>query len=228
MILNEFKTFIFNGKKSFEDLGIIVTKMPPLPLPKRDISSIQVQGSNRVLHIDNGAYKAFDYTIDCILKDVDKLQEVKNLFKASGQIELSIQPGRIYNCCNVNQIDFENFVNAGLEFPLELEFEPVSYSKEEKQLTLSSSQTFIISGNEKVFPIIEINGLGNITINGISFQILESGITLNCEDQEVYKGAISKNDKIIIDEVPFLIPGENNVTLDSGIEIFIRYHERWL
>lgn len=227
MILNNFKTFTFNGKNSYDDLGIIVTNMPPVPLPKRDITTTQIQGSNRVLHVDNGAYEYFDYTIDCILKDLTKVDTLKTLFKSFGEIELSILPGRKYKCCNVNQIDFENFVNAGLEFPLELEMDPIAIG-ELKTQEISSSQTITVGGTENAYPIITVTGTGTITINNVAFEVLESGITLDCEDQEAYNGNISKNDKIVLDEFPTLIPGENTITLDPNVTIELQYNERWL
>lgn len=228
MILNEFKTFIFNDKDSYEDFGIIVTNMPPIPLPERDISSIQVQGSNRILHIDNGAYKKFDYTIECILKDLSKLDDLRKLFRTEGTIELSILPGRKFNCRNINQIDFENFVNAGVSFPLILEMEPLSYSKEEKTLEFTESSDFIVGGNEQTVMKMTVIGTGEITLNNVSFQILESGITLDTDLQEAYNGFLSKNDKVILDDFPVLNPGENTITLPENMTVTISYNERWL
>lgn len=228
MILNEFKKFIFNEKDSYEDFGIIITSMPPIPLPERDIESIQVTGSNKVLHVDNGAYKKFDYTIECILKDLSKLDDLRKLFHSVGTIELSILPGRQFNCRNVNQIDFENFVNAGISFPLILEMEPLSFGKEEKTLSFTESSDFVIGGNETTYPKINVTGTGEITLNNISFQVLESDITLDTDLQEAYNGFLSKNDKVILDDFPTLFAGQNSIVLPANVTVTITYHERWL
>lgn len=229
--MNDFATFNFNGLNSYSDFGIIITKMPPIILPQRDIESIQIEGSNRILHIDKGAYLAISITIECVLLDNTKIDMLKQLFKASGEIEFSDNPGRIYKCRNVNQIDFSRFgsISKVKEFPLQLELEPIAYSNNLKTLNLTSDSDFTVDGTENTNPNITVIGTGTITINNISVQFLETNITLDCENMEAVSESISKNDKIILDEFPYLVPGINKIVLSGGIEsVEISYKERWL
>lgn len=229
--MKDFPTFIFNGLHSFNDLGIVITKMPPIVLPQRDIESIQIEGSNRILHIDKGAYLAIAITIECVLLDNTKIDQLKQLFKASGEIEFSDNPGRIYKCRNVNQIDFSRFTSISFvkEFPLQLELEPIAYSSTVKTINFTSDDSFTVDGTENTNPNITVVGTGTITINNTAVQLLETNITLDCENMEAISNSISKNDKIILDEFPYLKPGENTIILSEGIEsVEISYKERWL
>lgn len=229
--MNDFPTFAFNGFNSYKDLGIIVTKMPPIFLSKRDIQSIQIEGSNRILHVDNEAYLLSDVSIECILVDISKLDKLKKTFSEIGEIEFSNNPGRIYRCTIVNQVNFSKYCNSDSikEFPLQLELEPLAYSKESKVLNIDTSGSFNIDGTENSNPMIKVTGIGTVTLNNISVQFLENNITLDCENMEATTNLISKNDKVILNDFPYLIPGNNTIVLSDGIEnVEISYKERWL
>ena len=77
--------------------------------------------------------------------------------------------------------------------------------------------------------IITITGIGTVTINGYPLQVLESGITINCDLMQCYNGEIAKNDKVILDEFPNLSVGSNDITLGEGISnVKIEYRQGWL
>lgn len=229
--MNSISTFNFNGLNSYKDFGIVITEMPPIFFPKRDIESIQVEGSNRILHVDKGAYLPATPSIKCILLDISKLDQLKQLFKAAGEIEFSDNPNRIYRCLVTNQVDFSKYCGSSTirEFPLQLELEPIAYGKESKELVFNSQGTFNVGGTENTYPTITIHGVGTVTINNIKVQFLESEITLDCEAMEAVSNTLSKNDKVITNDYPYLIPGQNSISFTGEIEsINIVYKERWL
>lgn len=229
--MRDFPTFTFNGLNSFNDLGIVITEMPPIILPKRDIESIQIEGSNRILHIDKGAYLAISITIKCLLLDNTKLEQLKQVFKASGEIEFSDYPEKIYKCRNVNQIDFSRYANTSFikEFPLQLELEPIAYGSSIKTINFTEASSFTVGGTENTNPKITVTGTGTITINNISVQFLEDNITLDCENMEATSNNLSKNHKIVLDDFPYLTPGKNKILFSEGItNVEISYKERWL
>lgn len=228
--MDRFPKFTFNNYDSYDDLGIIVNEISPITLPQRDIESIQVEGSNRILHIDKGAFLPIPAKIKCTLYDVSKLDTLKQLFKASGEIEFSDNPGRVYKCTNTNQVDWTRF--KGLteirDFNLNFELEPVAFG-DEIEVTKTESDTFIADGTENSNPVITVTGTGILSLNGISVNFLESGITLDCENMEAYTGLISKNDKIKLDDFPYVKPGANDLVLPATItSVTITYRERWL
>lgn len=225
-----FPKFIFNEYDSYEDLGIIVKEISPITLPKRDMESIQVEGSNRVLHIDKGAFLATKIKIKCTLYDVTKIDLLKQLFKATGEIEFSDNPGRVYKCMNTNQIDWSRFkgLTEVREFTLNFELEPVAYG-DEVTVTKTATATFNANGTEDSNPVITVTGTGTLTLNGKNVQFLETGITLDCENMEAYKNSTAKNDKVVLDEFPVIEPGSNELTLPNTItSVTITYRERWL
>lgn len=228
--MDRFPKFTFNNYDSYDDLGIIVNEISPITLPQRDIESIQVEGSNRILHIDKGAFLPIPAKIKCTLYDISKLDTLKQLFKASGEIEFSDNPGRVYKCTNTNQVDWTRF--KGLteirDFSLNFELEPVAFG-DEVEVTKTESDTFIADGTENSNPVITVTGTGILSLNGISVNFLESGITLDCENMEAYAGLISKNDKIKLDDFPYVKPGANDLVLPATItSVTITYRERWL
>ncbi len=228
--MNNLPTFVFNGFNSYNDLGIVVNEMPPISLPKRDIESIQVEGSNRILHVDKGGYLAISRSIKCTLIDIAKLDNLKQLFKCSGEIEFSDYPGKKYKATNINQIDFGRFygISEIREFTLKFELEPVAYGIT-VDLNLNESSSFEVTGNENTNPIITVTGTGTITINDTNVEFLESDITLDCENMEAISNNLSKNDKVVLDDFPYLKPGTNTIILSEEItNVHISYRERWL
>lgn len=229
--MNEFPTFTFNGLNSYTDFGIVITEMPPIFFPKRDIESIRVEGSNKILHVDKGAYLPATPSIKCILLDTSKLDQLKLLFKATGEIEFSDNPDRIYRCTVTNQIDFSKYcgISKIREFPLQLELESVAYSKKSKELIFTYGDTFNVDGTENTYPIITVKGTGIVTLNNMKVQFLESEITLDCEMMEAVSNNLSKNDKVIADDFPYLVPGQNQISISGEVEsVNIVYKERWL
>lgn len=229
--MNDFPTFNFNGLNSYDDFGIVITKMPPIFFPEKDIESIQVEGSNRILHVDKGAYLPLTPSIECILLDISKLDQLKQLFKLTGEIEFSDNPGRIYKCKVSNQVEFSKYCgNSRIrEFPLQLELEPLAYSKNDTILNFVEGSTFDVLGTENTYPIVTVVGIGTVSINSRQVQFLESGITLDCELMEATFNQLSKNDKVILDAFPYLNPGENKISFSEEIEsVQIRYKARWL
>lgn len=219
--------FIFNDISS-DELGLIIKEMPPITKAAKNIETIKVNGRNGNLHIDNGTYDSVDITIECIVKDLTKIDMIKSVLEGTGSLKLSTVPNRTFTATIKNQIDFSKYLTVLREFPLILELEPFSYS-DSKELNYSESATFIIDGNVKTNPIISVTGIGVLTINNISIEVLETDITIDCDLMNCTNNGIDKNNMVILDDFPHLNPGENNLTLGTGItNVKIEYAERWL
>lgn len=221
------ENFIFNGISS-EELGIIIKKMPPIIKPAKNIETIKVNGRNGNLHIDNGTYDSVNITIECVVKDLSKIDIIKSVLEGSGKLQLSTVPNRTFDATIKNQIDFSKYLTVLREFPLILELEPFSYS-EVKELNYSESSSFLIGGNVKTYPVLSITGVGSFSINNVSVEVLETEITIDCDLMNCTNNNIDKNNMVILDDFPYLNPGENTLTLGNGIiNVKIEYVERWL
>ena len=222
------ESFIFKGINS-NSLGIIVKEMPPITKAEKNIESIQINGRNGNLHIDNKTYKSKNYSIVCVLMDQTKIDDLKYLFDGTGTLILSTEPDREYQATIKNQVDFSKYLTYLREFPLQFELDPIAYSKDENILEFSSNSNFEIGGTAEIAPILIIEGVGTISINNTQINIKETGITIDCELMECSNGEISKNNLVELDEFPKLMVGNNTITLGTGInKVTLKYKEGWL
>ena len=229
MNLNGLPYFIFNGQKS-TDLGIVIQELPPISKSQKNIEIIAINGRNGNLHIDNGTYKSKTYTVTCTLIDESKINVLKSLLDSTGVLELSTEPNIEYNATITNQIDFTKYLKYLKQFVINFDVDPIGYSKSSITSTFSSSEnSFEVEGTANVSPIITVNGTGIFTINNKQVEVLETGITIDCNLMNCTKNNINKNNKVVLDEFPELIVGENTLTIGSGItSIEISYKEGWL
>lgn len=229
MNLNGLPYFIFNGQKS-TDLGIVIQELPPISKSQKNIEIIAINGRNGNLHIDNGTYKSKTYTIVCTLIDENKINALKSLLDSTGILELSTEPNVEYNATITNQIDFAKYLKYLKQFVITFDVDPIGYSKSLITNTYSSSEnTFEVGGTANIYPIITVNGTGVFAINNRQVEVLETGITIDCNLMNCTKNSINKNDKVVLDEFPELVVGENILTIGSGItSIEISYKEGWL
>jgi phage-related protein len=222
------KNFTFNDINS-DDLGLIIKNMPYVPTAERDIESITVNGRNGNLHIDNGTYRAINYTINCIISDISKLDLIKSTLCGMGTLKLSIYPDRFFNATIKNQVDFSKYLNVLNEFPLQLELYPFAYNDEEETLNFSSSSSFDIGGNISIKPVIVVTGVGKVTINNNSIEVFESDIAIDCDLMNCAKDGLNKNSQVDLEEFPVLLPSNNSIVLGTGItNVLIKYRKGWL
>ena len=221
--------FIFNGVNS-TDLGITVKDMPLLPRAERDIETINVSGRNGNLHIDNGTYRSNSYTIKCVVSDITKIDNIKSVFVGTGKLILSKYNDRYFIATIKNQISFDKYLNYLQEFPLQFDIEPIAYHLTDEILEYTSNNSdFDIGGNIDVAPKMTVTGTGTVTLNGVSVQVAETGIEIDCELMNCTKNNINKNDKVTLDKFPRLNPTENAITLGSGItKVKLVYKRGWL
>lgn len=221
------ESFIFNNVSS-ENLGLIIKEMPPIVRPAKNIESIKVNGRNGNIHIDNGTYDSYNITISCIIIDLTKLDQNKSVLQGTGNLQLSTVPGRTFRATIKNQIDVSKYLRVLREFPLQLEIEPISYGSE-TTVSYSNNATLNIGGNIDTSPIITIYGTGTISINNVSVEVLTTGIVIDCNLMECTKNDLNMNAFVVLDDFPKLIPGNNTITLGSGISmVTISYKEGWL
>ena len=68
-------------------------------------------------------------------------------------------------------------------------------------------------------PLIKVTGTGTLTVNGVQIAISATPTTIDCELMEAYNGTTSRNSDIVLtpNKFPVLKPGNNTITLGSGI-----------
>lgn len=224
------ETFTFNGTSS-ESLNLIVKDMPLVSRAEKNIETIEVNGRNGNLHIDNGNYLSRSYSIACLAKDKSKIDEINSKLVGSGKLTLSKYNDRFFNATIKNQIDYSKYMTILQEFPLQFDLDPISFSNEETVETLTSSGSITVGGNVDIYPKISITGIGKLVINDTELNVSETDIFIDCELMNCTKNGLSKNDKVTLsgDDFPKLKVGSNTITLGSGItQIIIKYRKGWL
>ena len=161
--------------------------------------------------------------------DESKLDEMKTLYDGIGILEVSTELDREYKATIYNQIDFTKYLTYLKEFVLQFELHPIAYSKTSTEKTFRTTSEFNVGGNIGIAPIISVVGTGIFTLNNTQVEVLESGLTIDCELMNCTVNNINKNDKINLDEFPNLNVGINNIVLGTGIEsVTISYKEGWI
>lgn len=222
------ESFTFKGVSS-SSLDLIIKDMPLVPRAEKNIETIEVSGRNGNLHIDNQNYLSRSYTITCIAKNKDKIDDINSKLCGTGKLTLSKYSDRYFNATFKNQIDYSSYLTILQEFPIQFELDPIAYSNELTEEVITANGNIEVGGNVDVAPTIIVTGTGTITINGYSLTVEESGINIDCELMNCIKDNLNKNDKVILEEFPKLSVGSNNITLSEGItEIKIKYRKGWL
>lgn len=214
---------------SSDTLGLVIQDIGPIPTALRNIESLSVNGKNGNLHIDNGNYLTKDITIKCIVIDKTKIDTLKATLQGVFSLERSVEEGRIYKAKIKNQIDFSKYLTDLKEFPIQLELDPIAYSKTTTSETITANGTISVDGNVETPPTIVVTGTGTFTINGYSVACTEDGVTIDCDLMNCTKDSLNKNSTITLDKFPILSPGTNAITLGTGItKLVITYKAGWL
>jgi len=226
--------FILNGVNSNTITGLIVKKLPPLALAKKDIESIKIDGRNGNLHIDNGTYEVTNRTIECAITDLTQIDDIKAFLVPIGTVTFSSEPNVRYDYVITNQIPFDKYLTVLRDFPVQMELSPIAESTTETTVTKTTSPaTFVVAGTVGSKPILEIKGTGEatITLNGTSFVLSDCTSTayiVDCDLQNVKKSAINVNDEFV-GSFPELIVGTNNLSWVGTItEVKVKYRISYL
>jgi len=220
--------FKINGTSS-NDLGIVIKDIGAIPTALRNIETVSVNGRNGNLHIDNGNYEQKTITIKCIVTDLSKIDTLKAKLQGVFYLERSVEEGRIYKAKIKNQIDFVKYLVDLKEFPIQLIMDPIAYSKTLTTEVITSNGSIIVGGNVETPPTVVVTGTGTFTINGYSVTTSEDGITIDCDLMNCTKDSLNKNSAVTLDSFPVLTPGNNAITLGTGItKLVITYKAGWL
>lgn len=122
---------------------------------------------------------------------------------------------------------------------VEIEMEAYEFSKE--QVTTfenAKSMTVTNPGNLRtpvILEIVPIQGIGNLTISGLTqdpIEILQTTqgkkIVINAMTAEITEDGEDKAQDVQIWELPYLLPGENTLTLNYAADITIRFEPRFM
>lgn len=231
----------FNGVK-LEDYGIIVEKIPPIIKSKNRIKTYTIPGRDGVLWIDDGTHEPFNLSLECHFdEDNTNINDINNIFNVSGK--LSLDGIKYYDAFVNNNIEFEK-VQFFRKFILSFLCNPIAHSIVESSFTYDTSgsqqQGMEYNGNAKTWPIIEINGTGQLIVafnytnhSSIGFTLNANGngkYVVDCEAKEITQNNINKSadmngefPSLFGDDVYISVSGTGTLT-----SLVVKYHSAYL
>lgn len=121
-------SFDFRGLNSYKDFGIVIGKIPPIPMPERRVAYEDIPGKNGTLTVDDGTYKDIVITVECgFISDEFKKQANKiKVWLMGGQDKLifSDEADKYYEAQVVNKFDIGRSIKTLGEFPVVFSCKP--------------------------------------------------------------------------------------------------------
>ena len=225
--------FIYNGIDS-RMMDIIVTAMPPTIRAAQRVESVTVPGRDGSLHETDGSYDNYTKTMECAIKNREKLDDIAAWLTGSGEIIFSSEPDKVYRVTISNTISIAQMMRTFQKFQVSFDTYPFQYSVNRFDEALELEKSAVILGKGTVYsqPVITVYGSGTVTltINGADYPLsnVDGYVTINSEIEECYKGNLNRNNIFSADEFPRLDPGDNSISWTGNVEkIEIQPNWRW-
>lgn len=207
-------------------------------LPVKAVENISVPGRNGDLTVDGKRFENISIPFECYIpKDFRKhYRNLTNyIFSLKGykRIESDEEPdvfrmGQIKNEITPKMGQFGKFGS----FTITIDFQPQKWLKSgEDEYLVNSSITLSNPTFFEAKPLLKVKGTGTIRVNSDTLVLsTNTGTTfIDCEMQEVYEGTINRNSDLTMtgDNLPVLLPGENDIEYSGGITELIVVPRWW-
>ena len=230
-MFDKMPSFIWQGKDSYEDYGIVITVLPPESIPEANVDEIEIPGRDGDLTIDYNTKKPYTLPMTCTLVDFTKIDEVKAWLNGSGDLIFNWQ-NYIFDARLINQIDISQSLESLGEFPLIWKVQPYKRDIDSLILILEAPQTIFNPSTQNSKPVIKLYGTGNVNliINGniINLTNVSEYVTIDSDIQDAFKDTLPTNNDMA-GEFPELIPGSNYIGWTGTVtKVEITPNWRWL
>lgn len=231
--------FTYKGKKSYDDMDLIITETPSIVSPERDIVFTSIDGRNGDIIEDNGRFRNVDveYRVAAI-PDSLTLPVLARKIKGWLQGEIgyfvltdTYDPLYFRYGCYIGNLNIEDVLQQIGNATLKFNCKPFKYSFDGQNIINITANTSLVNPEEFTSsPYIKIVGTGNVTmaINNTSFTFtgIDEYIEIDSEMMLAYKGTALQNTKINFTSFPKLAPGTNNISF-TGFVTEIDIKPRW-
>jgi predicted phage tail component-like protein len=214
----------FKGTHS-DDIKAIIENLPPVVKPPKRYELKEVDGRDGA-EVEILGYKAYEKVIPIGFKEAN-ITNIFDWLDGEGQLILSNEPDKYYVAEVLDRIDYKKAISfRKAEIPFLVQ--PYKYAIEYE----TTATTLFNRGNVKCYPLMTIYGTGavGVLVNGVLACTLTitDYMTLDCEEQEAYKGAVSTN-RLMVGDFPEFIPGTNVLTFTGTVtEVKTTVRSRWL
>jgi predicted phage tail component-like protein len=222
--------FEFNGIRS-DDYDIVAEYFPLVPVPIRNVTSIEIPGMDGSLTQSDDTYGDMNYPIQVRATDDCPFELIQSWLNGSGDLIVSDDPSKKYKARFDSRSLNEDFFSC---FRVTFNFivSPFKYEAEPETIELTASGTVYNIGTRKSYPIITVYGAGDLTIGSYSLTIAATGgesyVIINSEIQECYYDTSTSRNNKVTGDFPEIDPGECAVTIGAGItQVDIQGNWRW-
>lgn len=217
--------------------GLIICELPPITKPKMRTTITKIDGRDGDI-VEELGYESYTKSIQIGLARNFDINQIIKYFTGSGELIMSNESDKIYNCQIIDKIDYEKllrFKTATIKFYTQ----PYKYKKNENQVTVNiTSQTSVTVNNiglEPSKPIIKLTGSGivDLKVNGstiftYTFPANETEVVIDSLIEEAHLNGIYKN-RNMVGAFPILQPGTNTIGWSGTLtKIQIQPKSRWL
>lgn len=227
---------ILNGKSS-KDFKVYLSDAEQYGMPERDVETIDIEGRNGNLVLDNGRYKNREISYPCII--VDNFMENYSAFigyilnqRGYIRIESSFNPDEYVLGVYKGKIDPKTtvFREKG-SFEIDFDRKPQRFIKKgEIPIEFSSNGNLFNTYTGVALPLVRVYGTGSISIGNTTITVnsVNQYVDIDCDIQDAYKGTTNCNGNITLNNGRFfeLEPGLNNISIGNGISK-IEITPRW-
>ena len=219
----------WNGVK-LNSKGIIVEKVPIVSRAKHSFTTYEIPGRDGFLTIDNKTYSSIPFKLECHFKDGADINEIRSFLDGYGTLQIDSE--KVYTGYISNSIDFEKIVNFK-KFIIQFMLQPIARALNATNVSSTSSTTFSSNTYTNSYPIITIQGSGNVTIalNDKSFTIYDmttGEYKLDCGAKVITKGGVNKSGDMSGD-FPYVKNGTNTLTITGSVSaLTISYYKTYL
>lgn len=147
--------FVFNGTDS-RDLGLILPETPFRPSWAESVDEITIPGRPEVIKNPNGTYPNQSLTINAVISDSSKIQQIYSTLSGEGKLILSTAPSEYINC-RVEPLIPQGVALDMAELPITFDCYPFAYAVEPTTTEIGTDIT-TVSNTSSVYsaPIITI------------------------------------------------------------------------
>lgn len=225
---------MYFGYHDNAEYGVIVTRLPDIPVAAEDGEWVTIAGANGERFISNNALCSVLFNVPLWIPPTADINAITAWLTGTGNVRFNDWPwfwkARVDGQINLMPCTFNDGWTATVVFRAK----PHRYMwPEAEDFSIVNSGEFIKGeGTAEADPLIEVTGSGDVTImiGGSTIMIdgMASAITIDCEAKIAYSGETLKTDQVaIVDAVwPTLSPERTMVSWTGNVSK-IRITPRW-
>lgn len=211
---------MYFGDRDNRELGVIVTRLPDIPIAEEDGEWVQIAGEDGERFVSQGALRPVTFTVPLWIPPTADVNAVTAWLSGAGELRFNnwgwFWKARVEGETHLVPCVFNDGWTAAPVFKAK----PHRYVWPEVEPIRVTESGFLLPGRgtAQAKPLIEIAGTGDITVmidhSTVMVNDLGGTIALDCEAKIAYSGEILMTEQtIVVDGVwPTLSPGTTEIS----------------